>query len=304
MLQLTRSLLRSAKAVFPEHSPRALLNRARFVRAGLAHRALVEQIALAPPATAIHSLYTQRPDILGVLIWPYICAAWGPEERLERVINHYAVIDTLGSPFPFSIDDRLVLADLGDMHPDLRLVLDQPRWFKREGGLTLNLFIDQFRAYSIAYSYNTQPDGSRAIFIGGLQGRSNEGSVEVYRDLTKSLHAMRPRDFLIHALQTLARATDTQHLYAVTDAQRHHRHPYFGGKEIIGDYDPMWEDRAATRINDHFYQLPLIPERRDIDEIKSKKKTLYRRRYEFLDTFDARLPENLASCTPVRFVDL
>jgi uncharacterized protein VirK/YbjX len=140
--------------------------------------------------------------------------------------------------------------------------------------------------------------------IGGIQGRNTDDALDIYRNLTKSLHGMRPRDFLIYALQILARATNVRHIYAVTDAQRHHRHAYFPKKTLEGDYDKIWEDRSAIRVSDHFYELPLITERRDIDEIKSKKKSLYRKRYEFLDWLEAELPKELSRCKPVRFVDL
>ena len=304
MLSTTRSLIRASKAIYPKPTPRALLNRARFIKAAIPHRDLALQVINAPQHTALAEMYAQRPGIVGVVVWPYICAAWDAKERLRHVIDHYTVIDQLGPPFPFLTLERLVLVELDAIHPQLRLVLDQPRWFLREGGLTLNLFVAQFRAYSIAYAYQNLPDGTRAIYIGSLQGRDTEDSMDIYRDLTKSLHGMRPRDFLLHALQTFAKETGVSQIYAVADEQRHHRHPYFGGKTITGDYNAIWEDRGGTRINAHFYQLPLIPERRDIDTIKSKKKNLYRKRYEFLDQFESQLATNLPRCTPVQFVDL
>jgi len=115
--------------------------------------------------------------MIGALLWPYLSASFEAEERLARIVAHYAVIDTLGPPFPFDCDERLVLVDLGEVLPGLRLVLDQPIWFLREGGLVLNLFIDSFRAFSIAFSLRREADGELTAWIGGIQGRNRDDMI-------------------------------------------------------------------------------------------------------------------------------
>ena len=298
-------LMARASTVLPGSFIGRLPARGKFVAAGLKHKAALAPLVDAPEGTAAHTCFTQDPVILGLLIWPYQSAMWEAETRLERLVNHCGVVDTLDVPFHFSLHERLVLLELEDMFPGLRLVMDQPKWFRREGHLVVNLFLDDFRAFCIAFSFYREADGSLTAVIGGTQGRNREDALTLYRDLTKALHGLRPRDFLLEVLRMVLRAVGVTRLLAVPDGARHHRHPYFGGGkgEFTLDYDEIWQDRGGVRLDNEFYELPVAPERRSFDSIKPKKRSLYRKRFEFLDRVEADLGERLPHLTPVEFED-
>ena len=310
------------KDAMPHSSTLALLRRAIpqiAPRRNMAHRKLRLQLWIAAlthrkalrdltgsPSPALQRIAAERPEFLiGPLVWPYLCSAWGASERLQRQQDHYRIVDTLGAPFPFAFDDKLVLADLDDTFAGLRIVLDQPQWFMREGGLVLNLFVGDFRAYSLAFSFATNPDGQGVdCLIGGIQGRNDDEAIALYRDLTKAAHGLRPRDLLIEICRILCRHWGVRRMLGVRDDQRHHHHPFFGGKKVAPqDYDAIWRDRGGAPEDDHFFRLPLASERRADDEIKPNKRSLYRRRYRFLDDLEARIPADLPGLTPIRFKD-
>ena len=301
-----RHVARAAQTAYPGRTPRRLQLKARMMLAGLRHRAGVAALTDMPPGSAAARQLAERPDLLGALIWPYQNAGWDAGQRIARITAHYREIDRLGPPFPFSVDERLVLADLGDRHPGTRLVLDQPRWFVREGGLTLNLFVDDFRAYSLAFSLWREAGGGLIVYIGGLQGRNSDGALDLYRDLTRAFHGIRPRDLLIECLRMLARHWGAAGIEAVSDAARHHNHPYFGasqGTKDGQDYDLIWADRGGAPIAGGSHGLPLASDRRSMEDIKPNKRSMYRQRYAFLDTLEAEMTAGLAGLTPVRFVD-
>lgn len=266
-------------------------------------RQISDVVAMASPALC--KMLEERPAVvLGPLVWPYLCASWTVPERLAHVTAHYRTLDDLGWPFPFSVNERLVLIDLSDVHPGLRIVLDQPQWFIREGGLTLNLFVDDFRAYSLAFSFSDHPDGGVDCLIGSLQGRNTDEAMDLYRDLTKAAHGLRPRDFLIEICRILCRHWQIRRLLGVRDDQRHHRHAFFGAKSIAPqDYDAIWQDRGGVPEDNNFYRLPIASERRVDDEIKPNKRSLYRRRYKFLDMLESEIPNHLMAVSPVVFAD-
>lgn len=279
--------------------------RLRVYLAALANRRQLSALA-GNPSPSLQMMAQERPGVLaGPLVWPYLCAGWDADERLKRIQAHYQIVDRLGAPFPFSADERLVLAELDETYPGLRIVLDQPKWFMREGGLTLNLFVDDFRAYSLAFSFSDSADGQGIdCLIGAIQGRNTDEAADLYRDLTKAAHGLRPRDFLIEICRILCRHWNVQNLLAVRDSERHHRHPFFGGKKIAPqDYDAIWQDRGGELADRHFYRLPIESERRDENDIKPNKRSLYRRRYKFLDGLEAEIPLTLPKLTPVRFAD-
>lgn len=296
---------RALPAIAPGQRPGALKLKGKVLLAALPQtRRLTEMAGSGSPA--LQQIMQERPQtLIGPLVWPYLCAGWNSSERLRHVTSHYRIIDGLGTPFPFSVHDHLVLADLAEIHPGLRIVLDQPPWFIREGGLTVNLFVDDFRAYSLAFSFAPDPGGTGIdCLIGSIQGRNVDNSTDLYRDLTKAAHGLRPRDLLLEVCRILCRHWQVSRLLAVRDSQRHHRHPFFGSK-LSGsqDYDAIWKDRGGVEENAHFYRLPIASERRTDEEIKPNKRSLYRRRYRFLDMLETRIPESLPDLQPQRAAD-
>lgn len=306
MTGVVNLLRRAVPRIAPRRDRTHMKLRLRVLAAALANRAALRRIAGSDSA-ALNRICEERPEtVIGPLVWPYLCAAWTAPQRLERLQAHYRIIDRLGAPFPFSCRQKLVLADLDDLSPGLRIVLDQPIWFMREGGLTLNLFVGDFRAYSLAFSFGDNPDGQGVdCLIGSLQGRNDEAATEIYRGLTKAAHGLRPRDLLIEILRILCRHWQVTRLLGVRDSQRHHRHPFFAGKTLAPqNYDAIWQDRDGRLVDACFFELPIASERREDQDIKPNKRSLYRRRYRFLDQLEAEIPARLPGLTPIEFRDL
>jgi uncharacterized protein VirK/YbjX len=180
--------------------------------------------------------------------------------------------------------------DLSDVRAGLRLVVDQPKWFMREGGLSLNLFVGCTRFYTLAFSFASHGNKIEA-FIGAIQGRDLDGAPEEYRVLTKAAHGMRPRDFLIELFRILCRSAGVSTIFAVADQYRHHRHSYFASnkQKQLNNYDEIWRDRGGIQIDDLQFELPLTLPRRDSELIPTKKRAMYRRRYAMLDVAGDRL---------------
>jgi uncharacterized protein VirK/YbjX len=255
----------------------------------------------APPNGSLQRYLAERPDLPGFLVWPYQCASWEAPFRIERIVQHFAVLDRLGRPFPLAVDDKLLLWDLGTLSPGMRIILDQPKWLFREGLLAISLFRGDFRAYSMAFSLYSDAQGP-AICIGGVQGRSVEGATELYKELTKEFHGMRPRDLLLDALKVLAPALSAQRILAVADAYHCVQHAYFGGGGAWerADYDTIWLERGARRVSETHFEIPMEVSLRDLEEVPSRKRAQYRRRNEMLAALQQDLPQ-LAHAGLLRF---
>jgi uncharacterized protein VirK/YbjX len=244
-----------------------------------------------------------RPETVGAaIVWPFQCTAWNGTERLARIEGHFAAVDRLGRPLDFAADEKLVLFDAGEFMEGVRIVLDQPPWFMREGQLTLSLFHRDFRAFSLAFSLWDGPDGLEAL-IGAVQGRSSPHALALYRDMTKAFQGARPRDLLIELFRMLCRELGVSTIRAVSDACRIHRDPYFGpkkGSQILVDYDEIWEERGGRRLSEAFFELPRESQRA-IGDIPAKKRAMYRKRYEMLERMEAVLRAGFRTLRPVRF---
>ncbi|WP_235200598.1 VirK/YbjX family protein [Pseudomonas monteilii] len=292
------ALVKSVFTLQPGYSLRALNNKYKLTREIV--RQWPELNAFMQRMTAAlgqQGLQRLGVDCIGVVQWPYLSKCWEAPQRLEVVASHFEV---LAGQFPALLllgrDESLTLCELASYSPGCRLVLDRPIWFKREGELVLNLFQGDLRVASLAFTL-CRDQGGLSMFIGAVQGIhkgiDSETSLAIYRDLTKDFEGLRPRSLLLEALKCLARMLGVAHLYAVSDACRHHRHPYFGSdkaQDLAANYDIIWQENGATASSrDDFFTIPLAPAQRAEQDIPAKKRAMYRRRQALLDDVFIRL---------------
>ncbi len=229
----------------------------------------------------------ERPQAVGVAFWPYLHSGWTAPQRFAAIRAHYEELQGVPS-LQLGVDDSVVLADLSTLVPGLRVVMDRPRWFLREGEVCINLILEKDRIYSIAFSLGRW-QGGRAAYIGAIQGHGGQTVQDieaVYKDLTKKLHGTRPRDFLVVFMQILCEVFGVEHLLAVSEACRHHRHPYFANKfkaSHTTDYDAIWRDRGGQLdAPSGFFVLPSRWTPRPAEDIPAQKRAMYRRRHELV----------------------
>ena len=103
---------------------------------------------------------------------------------------------------------------------------------------------------------------------------------------------MRPRDFLIKAFQYLMFHLGVKRLLCVADSQRHHRHPYFTKnkeEKFHLNYDEIWGEHGGEATDDGFFRLGVQPVVKAMEDIPTKNRSQYRRRYAMLDQVSADL---------------
>lgn len=273
--------------------------RAKFVLAALRERSLARSLEHIDRQSPLGHLLAERPETMGNLVWPYQCAAWDPKTRFARISGHLDALEKLPG-LKVADDEKIVFADLSSLSDDTFVMIDYSPWLAREGHLTLSLFKDDFRAFTIAFSLFNWPETE--LFIGGIQGRNDDRILGLYRDLTKEFHGVRPRDLILELLRLLALRIGVRRIHAVADDYKISRHPYFGKKGTLGlVYDEVWLERGGERIAETHYELPLAGTRRDLNEVAAKKRSMYRRRYEMFDQLEASLPKDLAQAERRRF---
>ena len=167
----------------------------------------------------------------------------------------------------------------------LRLVLDKAVWFLREGETVLNLFINDQRFYSIAFTLGVE-EGQPVAFVGALQGSNSDFAPEVYREITHALHGVRPRDCLMVALKLLCGQLGVGRIWAVSGDFRQHNSPYFGsghkGKVLVS-YNEVWVEHGGLALDNGFFEISTDVRHKDLKEIPTRKRAAYRRRYVMLD---------------------
>jgi uncharacterized protein VirK/YbjX len=128
--------------------------------------------------------------------------------------------------------------------------------------------------------------GQPLILVGALQGIKTADVNDVYRNITHALHGMRPRDFLMVALKMFCAELGIYRIWAIANDSREHNSPYFGEShkdKVLAPYNEVWAEHGGVELDNGFFDIPVTVKRKDISEIPTRKRAVYRRRYEMLD---------------------
>jgi len=298
--EILRLIVNAAREIYPGISFSTAKRRTRFAYRAFRNRHLLKEFCARMGRAELmaqvgsNGTFSVRSDIVGVIEWPYINNSWNVANRLDRIANHYELLASL-SPKLLAVDksNPLTLANLSTFSSRCEIIIDRAHWFKREGELVLNLFKDDLRVASIAFIFGFHA-GAPTIFVGAIQGIhsgiSTEESLLIHKNLTKDFEGLRPRSLLLDVLKTIGSALGISKLLAVADENRHHRHKYFGAiqsSKLATSYDQIWIEHGGSQSPEPgFYEMPIQVTRRGPEEIPSKKRAMYRRRYEILDEIE------------------
>lgn len=225
------------------------------------------------------------PLISGAMYWPYINHSWPMKLKLSTIAQHYRMLGGAAAIIAHATFEETELARLDGEYPGLRIVLDKASWFLREGEIVLNLFIGDRRFYSIAFTLGLDSD-QPIVFVGALQGSKSESALAVYRDMTHALHGLRPRDLLMVAFKLLCHELKINRILAISGDKRQHNSPYFGAShkdKVLVPYDQVWLEHGGIALDNGFYEIAAVVKHKDMENIATRKRAAYRRRYQMLD---------------------
>ena len=293
-------IVRAALEIHPGISLAAIKRKTRLIYRAFRYRNLLKEFYVRVSRLEFNGIISTSNIVL-MIEGPYINMAWDVAQRIDRIANHYELLASLSTKL-LAVDriNPLTLANLSMISDGSRIVIDRAHWFKREGELVLNLFKGELRVASLAFIFGIYEDVP-TIFIGAVQGIhsgvSTEESLLIYKNLTKDFEGLRPRSLLLDILKTIGNTLGMRKILAVADENRQHRHEYFGvvdASKLATNYNTIWiENGGSESVVPGFYEIPLQLVRREPDEIPSRKRAMYRRRYEILDGIEREIADGV-----------
>lgn len=284
-----RTLIKVSRQIYPLNNVDVIFYQFLFCLKAKKNKQLLEAFYQEINQLGYGHVLKLEPNILGNLVWPYIHKDWNASKRFSSITKHYTLLKDMPKFLDVSDGIPKKIVSLNTFSPNTAIVLDKPRWFVREGEIVLNIFQNDLRVMSLAFSLGYYQNET-VLYIGGIQGIHSgvpsDNSLEIIRSLTKDFNGLRPRSFVIAVLRMIATRVGTTKLLAIDQAHRHHLHPYFKSptKSVSKtNYDEIWKDNEGVAGNDGFYQLKTSIAHKDLSEIDSKKRSMYRKRYEMLD---------------------
>ncbi|UYP73522.1 VirK/YbjX family protein [Pantoea dispersa] len=220
---------------------------------------------------------------------PYLRAGLSVAQRAQAILDHYQLMDKLANnqlrQLLLSPSGNLLARFTGKNEEQFALYCCSGH-YDREGEITLLLNYQDMTLASLSFSI-IQEQQQRTLLIGGLQGPRKHISSDVIRDATKAAHGVFPKRLLMEAVFILAAQCGVQAITAVGDTThvfRSLRYRHSKGDKFFASYSEFWLSLGGEMRGDELFTLPLSMARKDLEEIASKKRAEYRRRYALLDT--------------------
>lgn len=165
---------------------------------------------------------------------------------------------------------------------------------KKEGLLAIELKLDGERIQQVTFWGGYEAGQETALWIGALQGAPD--GRQMNHDLTKFCFGYRPHNLVLYAVRCFARELGFRHMYAVSNYGFYTGNHLRLDRKLKRSLDVFWQEIGGTLTEDRrFFALPLEEPRKDLSEVKSHKRNLYRQRFAMLDCVDAAISEAIAT---------
>lgn len=220
------------------------------------------------------------------------------KERMALICEHYRYLSEIMKPEAF------MQVCCYNSRPRYRLwegdFEGQPIWAellmkagqRKEGCLSVAIKYEGKDFYQIIFWINKDKDGHEAMYIGAMQGPNLEESRDAIKRMTKWAHGYRTKNLILYMTQTVARALGLKKIYAVSNYGYYANNHVRADRKLKTNFGDFWLEAGGKETEDkRFYELPLVEPRKTMEEVPTRKRAVYRRRFAFLDEVDAEIEQ-------------
>jgi uncharacterized protein VirK/YbjX len=299
-VDVLKRLLHAANFEHPGIKKRPLRQRAKHFARCAFHLEAFRVWYADPTNLALQETLAQRPSLIMCVIHPYLNVDWRFEQKLEKISEHYRLVNGRLEILRFIPPAFIALADLGE---DTQIRLHKYVYMEHEGELAISLYRGELRLYSLTFTLGLI--GVQLVaYVGALQGMcSSEAlaseALAIYRSLTHRMHGLRPRDLLVTAFRLLCCSLGVARILAISDAKRVCSNSYLKpGTPILLSYDTVWIECGGVAVDDAFFELSPRLVQRSVKATPTRKRAQYRRHYAMIDAIAQQIGDAVAHATP------
>lgn len=267
----------------PTYRAKFLLRSLAFPRASISH---LHQLAVLPEMR--HALNIQA-TLPGKIHRPYLYLGLSSRQRAQALQQHYAFLQQLSCnalrKAMLTPQQTELVSFCGKDDKHFKVTVACNGRCEREGEVNMSLSCDGTLLAIVTFSV-IERDGRRVLLIGGMQGAHSETPHETIRMATRACYGLFPKRVLLEVISLLARASGIGAIQAVSNCGHTYyslRYRYKKRAVFLASYDEFWQSLNAEKVSRQLWQLPLEFPQKTIEEIPSKKRAEYRRRYELLE---------------------
>jgi uncharacterized protein VirK/YbjX len=244
---------------------------------------------------ALQETLEHRPSLIMCVIHPYLNVDWGFEQKLEKISEHYRLLNGRLDILRFMPPAFIALADLGG---EIQVRLHKYVYAEHEGELTISLYRGDLRLYSLTFTLG-RIGVELVAYVGALQGMGSSEALAIYRSLTHRMHGLRPRDLLVTAFRLLCCSLGVARILAISDGKRVCSNSYLNsGTPILSSFDTAWIECGGVAVDDAFFELSPRLVRRSAKATPTRKRAQYRRHYAMIDAIAQQIGDTVTHATP------
>lgn len=230
-------------------------------------------------------LFTQHYYRFNALLTTYCDKRFSAANRLQAITENLRLVEEkMGAEHCQKLltENHLLLSQLTD---DLQLFLNINQIDPFEGYFSINIK-NQYneRVYDASFTFLSP----NKLLIASIQGPAGENAQEIVKQATKTLHGVRPMFMLMNVFKLLAKKWHCELIGIPHKAQGKYR--LSARSKILFNYNEFWEENQG-KYQDNYWHIPLEIERKPLEEIASKKRSMYRKRYEMLDKMESDIQQ-------------
>lgn len=165
---------------------------------------------------------------------------------------------------------------------------------RKEGMMSVMLRLDKKPLYQMIFWIAPDKKGDMSMFVGAMQGPNMDNARDVVKKVTKYCHAYRTKNLILYLTQAVARSLGMKHIYAVTNYGYYANNHVRTDRKLKTDFSEFWTEAGGHPTDDmRFDELPLVEARKTMEEVPTRKRAVYRKRFAMLDALDAEVAEKM-----------
>lgn len=272
-----------AISIYPDRGGKSYrLKRLRYGLRSALHRGLIgefqQQVNQDP---ALVAELSSRANFCYPLVHRFLDKRFNAKQRLNAMLDNFRFLPQIFArnhlPSPWGQN-----VSLGEIVPDFEMTLGLNHHQPMEGFWALEL---RYKPQDKLVYVLTFGKIDQALLIAVIQGPNFEGSKETVKLLTKKCHGLRPAYLMVETMKILCGAFGYTQLWGIPQ-QYQNKSRWVQSKRYVVDYDQIFAESSGER--GQYWQLPTQFERKNLDEIASQKRSMYRKRYAMLEVLETR----------------
>jgi len=282
------SLISLARTIYPDASPLRLAKKtAVFCINGLRHKNELEHLRSVFACDELSGVLQHFPAILEKSFHPYACIDWSLERRFQEIEHHFINVKNTFAANAVEVykSEGYCLFEF-TANDEEKYTVELCPGYQCEGSMGVRLR-DSDKREVYALSFHLSDQDTNTCYISGLQGPNDRipDRQKTIVTITRSLHGLRPKSLMVETVYMIAAAMGIQSIHGISNRGHIVQSDLYSEEkrsQVEFDYDELWAEYQATSEVDRFFILPAAPVRKDIASLKSKKRSLYRKRYAWL----------------------